>query len=227
MGQIHVVEQGECFVSIAAAHGFADYRVLYDHPDNASLRQRRRSPKVLLPGDRVFVPDRAQKDVDCATGRDHRFRMRRPSTLVRIRLQDEEGEAFAGKRYELVVDGEVFSGVSSDDGMVERRVPADARSGELVVWLDDEATDDRGADGATGSLHRMALHIGHLDPIDETRGLQSRLRNLGFHPGPLTGELDEATREALRAFQRKQGLDATGDPDLATRDALVDIHGGH
>jgi peptidoglycan hydrolase-like protein with peptidoglycan-binding domain len=76
----------------------------------------------------------------------------------------------------------------------------------------------------TEGTEEYAVNFGHLDPIDETVGVQQRLANLGIACKP-TGELDEQTTLALKEFQGKNGLDPTGRLDDQTRDKLVKIHG--
>ena len=50
---------------------------------------------------------------------------------------------------------------------------------------------------------------------------QDRLKAAGFNPGPLDGVLGPRTKEALRRYQASQGLPATGELDEATRQALM------
>ncbi|MEW9853758.1 L,D-transpeptidase family protein [Novosphingobium sp. M1R2S20] len=47
--------------------------------------------------------------------------------------------------------------------------------------------------------------------------IQVVLDRLGFSPGVINGEVNEATRNALRAFQEANGLPVTGTADQATR----------
>lgn len=50
--------------------------------------------------------------------------------------------------------------------------------------------------------------------------VQSRLKQWGYYNGPITGELDNATIEAIKYFQRKHGISETGKLDVATANAL-------
>jgi peptidoglycan hydrolase-like protein with peptidoglycan-binding domain len=50
---------------------------------------------------------------------------------------------------------------------------------------------------------------------------QKWLKAAGFNPGPVDGVLGPRTKEALRRYQAGQGLPATGELDEATRQALM------
>lgn len=50
--------------------------------------------------------------------------------------------------------------------------------------------------------------------------IQVLLEEAGFDPGPIDGHWGPRTQRALAAFQRKRGLQASGQPDAATLDAL-------
>jgi hypothetical protein len=52
------------------------------------------------------------------------------------------------------------------------------------------------------------------------RQLQTRLKAVGFPPGPIDGVMGPQTRHALRQFQEAHGLDATGELNGTTRTAL-------
>jgi peptidoglycan hydrolase-like protein with peptidoglycan-binding domain len=71
----------------------------------------------------------------------------------------------------------------------------------------------------------LCLMLGSVDiaaPADWRIGqAQDRLKAAGFDPGPLDGVLGQRTREALRRYQASQGLPATGQLDEATRQALM------
>ncbi len=49
-------------------------------------------------------------------------------------------------------------------------------------------------------------------PEARTREIQEKLREAGFYQGEITGQYDENTREAMRNFQRANGLKETGTP---------------
>ncbi len=51
----------------------------------------------------------------------------------------------------------------------------------------------------------------HLKEIERVRGVQLNLATLGYKPGPADGILGSRTKSAIEAFQRDQGLPATGE----------------
>jgi peptidoglycan hydrolase-like protein with peptidoglycan-binding domain len=50
----------------------------------------------------------------------------------------------------------------------------------------------------------------------EIERMQKALKQQGHDPGPIDGVMGNQTRDALRAYQKKQGLEATGQLDEAT-----------
>jgi peptidoglycan hydrolase-like protein with peptidoglycan-binding domain len=65
---------------------------------------------------------------------------------------------------------------------------------------------------------RMAAH-----PLDnsQVRELQKILKGKGFDPGAVDGIIGPRTQQALRDFQKSEGLTATGNPDKGTLQALA------
>jgi peptidoglycan hydrolase-like protein with peptidoglycan-binding domain len=79
-------------------------------------------------------------------------------------------------------------------------------------------------DSDGGADEEYEFDLGHLDPVEQTDGLQARLKNLGYLRGDITGEIDDDTKAAIEIFQKAAGLAVTGKPDQATRDALKSAH---
>ena len=69
--------------SVAFERGFF-WQTLWDHPNNARLKQTRKDPDVLLEGDILHIPDKREKQESAATRRHHRFRKR--GTPAKLRL---------------------------------------------------------------------------------------------------------------------------------------------
>jgi hypothetical protein len=55
----------------------------------------------------------------------------------------------------------------------------------------------------------------------DVRGAQQALRDKGFDPGPVDGRMGPRTSSAIRDFQSKEGISATGSLDADTRARLM------
>lgn len=69
----YTVKSGDTLSAIARQHGIADWRTLYNHPDNAPFRQKRPNPNLIHPGDELIIPDRSEKSVTVRSGAHHVF----------------------------------------------------------------------------------------------------------------------------------------------------------
>lgn len=219
MATIHIVEQGEYLSSIAKQYRFANYRTIYDHPQNAEFKRKRPNPNVIFPGDELFIPDKEERYESRSTEQRHRFRLKRPKLLLRIIVKDDEGRPFANAAYTLRVEDQIYKGTTNGKGLVQQEIPIGAVSGDLTLER---------------SRLTWPLQIGHLDPVDEVivnkaiiTGMQARLNNLGFICGPVDGILGPKTNAAIKAFQKDvlKRADPDGEPDKATRDRLLSEHG--
>jgi len=203
----YIVQQGECLSSIAKRQGLF-WEKIWNHPRNADLKARRKDPNILYPGDALYVPEREDKEERGATEQRHRFRVKGTPAKFRLRLL-KEGRPRKGLPYTLTIDGKIISGETDDEGWIECNIPPDAQSGRLIL--------DHGSE-------QYSLQLGHLDPVEETTGIQQRLRNLGFYSGEINGRMGPETQASLAKFQRSQGLEATGRIDEQTRGRLKDTH---
>jgi N-acetylmuramoyl-L-alanine amidase len=200
----YTVRQGDCLSSIAAQHGFRDYRIIYDHPSNAALKAKRPNPNVVNPGDGLFIPEKEQKQCPAPTGKRTTFWARIPRTRLRLRLLDLRGNALGGLAFTLTVAGREIKGTTAGDGMIDELIPAHAPRASLLL-------DERGV--------TKELVLGALDPIDTVSGYQGRLKNLGYDPGPVDGVAGPRTAAAVRAFQRDNPplrVDGVCDPPTQT-----------
>ena len=203
------MQPGDCIESIAAANGLF-WETIWNDPRNQALRSVRKDRNLLLPGDRVFVPERRLKEESCPAEARHRFRRKGVPSRLRLILQDDEGNPRDGESYVLEVDGRLIRGKTDAKGLLQQPIPPTARRGRLII-------------GSGLKRAEFNLRLGQLDPVAEITGLQSRLRNLGYECA-VNGSLDGQTRDAIQAFQAAQGLDETGDPDPATLARLEQAH---
>jgi hypothetical protein len=208
---VHYVQQGEYLSRIARRYGLPAERI-WAAPENEALRRSRPSPNLLYPGDALFIPELTPRVVTCGVDAKHSFRLRMPGQRLRLVLRDEFGEPLADQAFELVLPGRGASkGRTDGDGLLEQSLPPDCEWATLNV-------------PAAGLS--WVLRIGHLDPVARMTGVQQRLRNLGFDPGPIDGSAGPRTRSALGRFQAWAGLGASCEPDAATRRALEKKHDG-
>jgi hypothetical protein len=218
MAMTYTVKQGDYLVKIAHENGFLDYRTIWEHAQNKSLKEKRKNPGVLLPGDVIFIPDRQEKEESGATGQKHRFELSVAKNKLRLILEDLYGNRIGNARCELNVDGTMFNVTSMADGKIEQQIPIDAQQAELIV------TDgDTPLKGVT-----LKVQIGHLDPVEERSGQKARLSNLGYYPGGLDGDDDGDDlqfRSAVEEFQCDNGLQVDGECGPKTQSRLQQIHG--
>lgn len=203
------LRQGECLSTIAIARGF-DPETVWQHGNNADLRELRQDPNALLPGDSLFVPEIEEKRAPAPTDTLTTFKLTVGPIRLRVRLT-RHGEPRADEPYELDLDdGVKLSGSTDGDGWIDQPISITAKSAKLSLREGKE-------------VH--ALRLGHLDPHDEPTGVQARLRGLGFYFGKVDGEIGPKTQAALRRFQKAQGSSVTGELDDATRSSLRDVFG--
>lgn len=201
---MHRAKPDECLSTIAFAYGFfAD--TIWEHPENAALRRERGDPNVLAAGDDVFIPDLRVGQASCATGRQHVFRRRGVPEYFRLRLS-RYGKPRADEPYRLDVDGTPHEGRTDANGKIEVRIPPNARL--AVVLIGDE---------------RYELALGRVDPVSGEAGVRQRLENLGYLASKAVPASELAA--AVARFQIEAQLEATGEVDDKTRERLRAAHG--
>lgn len=206
MGKI-IVGPGDTISSLAKENGHF-WKTIWDHGENAGLRSKRKDPNVLSPGDEVFVPDIEIKEEARATNQRHKFKLKGEECKLKMTLL-MMGEPRANEAYVLNIDGKLIRGTTGGDGLLEQVIPADAKSGKLIL---------------SGGQEEYDIRIGHLNPIDDLSGVQQRLNNLGFSCGAEDGEMNDALSAAIESFQNRYHLPVTGQPDAATKAKLEQLH---
>jgi N-acetylmuramoyl-L-alanine amidase len=187
------VTDGDCADSVAAAHGQTTKKV-WMHARNDELRKERGSPHLLEPGDTLFVPDLERQDESCDTEKSHRFRRKSvPARLVLVLKRN--GKPVASRKVKIEVDGLSEEGELDDQGKLDVVVPPQAKEAILEVegWTD-----------------KLKLALGGLDPIESVSGIQARLDNLGYCPGPIDGINGPLTKAAVKRFQSDVGAAVDG-----------------
>lgn len=234
------VQQGDCVGSIAFANGF-NWETIWNHPQNAALKKKRKDPNVLFPGDVVHIPDLRIREETRSTEHLHWFKLKGGPARLCIQLleagKDDEDEInprgddishyedpdFDPKPkkdkprtnvpYLLVIDDHVTRGKSNGNGFVEIALSPGARLGRLTL------------NPGTPREETYPFQLGGLDPVDEVNGIKQRLSNLGIPCGNGADQTNEL-EIALSTFQQNSGLTITGTLDDDTRQKLKAKHGG-
>ncbi len=215
----HTVKQGEYLSSIARRYGFSDYKVIWNDPNNAKLKERRKNPNVLYPGDRLYLRDKEEKQESGSTEQRHRFRVKNPNLELRLVLEGQYEKPIKNAQCELHVENEVLHLTSDGLGHINQSIPATAKNAFLIIK--DQETP----------LNEIVIpiKIGHLDPVEEQSGQQSRLNNLGYFAGSLTAASNEENQalflSAVEEFQCEHGLTVDGKCGPLTQTKLKQVHG--
>ncbi|WP_197910394.1 peptidoglycan-binding domain-containing protein [Desulfosarcina ovata] len=202
-GLRHKVNDGEWIGEISASYGFADWQLVWEHPENYALRKlRKEDPFTLAKGDKIFIPALAAVEVAAATEQTHRFRRKRAKTRLRICIYDLENQPAKNAKFNMAVymEGSPFPTLEKDDlttdnkGMVDQLIPAGA--GRVKLTFPD-------------LKYEINANLSCLEPLNIeddkkklTHGVQQRLSAIGFDPGPVDGKDGPLTQAAVRLFQK-------------------------
>ena len=209
----HTVEQGEHMSSIAANYGFADYKTLWELPDNAQLRLKRKDPDVLLPGDTISVRQPELRIESKSTEQRHHFQVRGRTVVLRLMLRSYDRQPLANAECDLTLEGRNVRLRTNEEGMLETPIAKTTQNGSLAI----------AAPGLSDA--HFSFKVGHLDPIDEETGWQARLNNLGYWSGDIGTADRMELQSAIEEFQCDFGLVTDGICGPETLGKLKEIHG--
>ena len=218
----YIVRQGDVLSRIAARHGF-DAQEVWEDDANRALRELRGSPDVLHPGDVLHIPDPvAPRGTRISSRTTNRYVATLPSLPIRVVVR-RGSEVVRNERCEIVSLTPPLEAQTDGDGLLsfeapyhveEIRVRFPARSFELLLRVGHLDPIDE----ESGVVARLE-NLGFLMPSGMLQG--------GRVHRPLYTQDAQRVRmaRALACFQRQQGLAPTGELDEATRNALRDAHG--
>ncbi|MEO6755582.1 MAG: peptidoglycan-binding protein [Chthoniobacteraceae bacterium] len=236
------IVQGDCIDSIAMKYGFFP-DTLWNHGSNAGLKQVRKDPNVLFPGDKLFIPDIQIREVDKAVEKKHRFR--RKGIPAKLHLRFLKPKDPPPPKEETASAGDESNYVDPDpaaDAKLEMEPIANAAFRLVVdgVEITKGQTDGDGCvkisippdaqDGiftfypGTPKERVIPLSLGGMDPVDTIIGARKRLCNLGYACNTVN-ELTPELKDALASFQRDNDLKVTGELNDETKAKLKDKHG--
>ena len=211
-GQTVEVGSDDSILSIAKANGFW-WSTVWNHPNNSQLKSLRKSPEVLQEGDEVYVPKAEPKKESKPNEAVHKFILKGEQAKFKIRLLMTD-QPRANEDYTLIIDGDIKTGKTDGNGMIETDIPNDARGGVLKLQNGKEL---------------IPISIGRLDPRDSPDGVRQRLKSLGFEdkpdPDPDPNQPDDGMPHgALKEFQTKYKMTASGKLDGPTKAKLQELH---
>lgn len=199
----YTVQQGDCLSSLGYKFKIP-WKKIWDHANNAALKQKRKSPDVLFPGDVIFIPEKTLKEENGATDQKHKFKKKLEKVWLRLRLLEED-KPRKNLKYTLKIGNQEIEGTTDGDGKLEQKISP----GEKEAWV--KTKED--------IYH---LQLGFLDPEKEDSGVQQRLQNLGFLG---TDKSAAKVSGSVKEFKKKNGLGETEEVNDATRNKLLEKHG--
>lgn len=182
---------------------------LRDHEKNKPLFGSR-TDYMLRDGDEIWIPDEEAKVewFKLEAGNVLKLEIEANVRPFKLFLHYTNGKALANQPYTLTVEAKVYSGTTDGEGVLELELPTNATNGTLKV-----------------KNASQAVIIGALEPVHTAKGVQARLANLGYRPGPIDGVFGPLTIRAIKAFQTALGLKVDGLVGNQTRTALQKEYG--
>jgi hypothetical protein len=221
MAAYYIVKQGDYVARLAAEAGFSSYDAVWDHPNNAQLKAKRKDPNILLPGDQIFIPDKEQREELRPTDQRHEFVAKRQELRLRVVLEDIFEKPVAGAPCVLTVEGQTIRLTTDGEGKIDEPIPSTAQNAVLLIQDHQTALND----------FAMIIKIGNLDPVEERSGQVARLNNLGYFAGdPAKDPQDDDDaeprfRSAVEEFQCDFGLQVDGKCGPVTQSKLKSVYG--
>jgi N-acetylmuramoyl-L-alanine amidase len=203
------VKKGDCLINLCYRENIP-WKIVWNHPQNSSLKEKRKNPNILKEGDKLYIPDKEYKEESRPTEDQHVFVVESATVKFTLTLLDL-GKPLADQEWILKVDGfEIAKDRTDKNGTLEAQIPASARKGLLIVGEKKK---------------EYKIRFGYVDPIDEISGVQSRLKNLGFYYGSVDDIKGPLTTAALAEFQRTVEISGEGKLTDETKQKLVEVHG--
>jgi hypothetical protein len=213
MSSIHVVVDGEHLPGIAAKFGFSSFRTIFDHPENAELKKLRPNPNVLVPGDKVFIPDRELRNEEGATGQRNEFVRAGELLELRVKVVDLGEKPLPGP-CELAIEL-VRVPMTESQNIFSAPIAPNVTRATMEFSTPDPGKNQQ---------QKFPLFVGGLDDVKEFSGQQQRLNNLGYFAG-FSPKSTLQFKWAVEEFQVDHQLGVDGVCGPLTQKALVKEHG--
>ena len=125
------------------------------------------------------------------------------------------------RKNRVIISGMVFSALTLSP-LVGWSQSSPGTSGPSSSGMEQDrqrpGASDSSSGTSTGSMERSATN-GQWSQ-DDVRSVQEALKGKGHNPGPIDGVIGPRTQQALRAFQRAQNIQTSGQLDSSTASAL-------
>jgi hypothetical protein len=196
--------------SLALEMGFF-WKDIWEHGENAALKQKRKDPNVLFAEDEIFIPEKVKKTASKGAESEHVFKRKGEPSKLKMKLLALD-KPRANEDYILKLGSKLIKGKTDGEGKLEHFIPGDTKSAQLIF-----------KDGK--EIHSLTL--GGLDPLELGEGVIQRLNNLGYKTGGASlkkGVLAKDAFEdakkvpkkvinAIKRFQADNNLEQTGTLD--------------
>ena len=238
------VKSGDCISSIAFEHGFFP-DTLWNHSENASLKQNRKKMNHLEKDDIVKIPEKEEKEEKAASEQKHRFRKKGVPAKLKLKILKQEAldEQTESTQSTAAADASQVDAQYEEPveptGVVEGpwndcpfTIIIDGESfegftdgeGFLEISISPNAQEGRLIMNPNEPDQRIySLQLGTLGSADEIAGMKRRLSNLGFNCGDKENEMTEDFEKVLILFQETHELDITGELDDATKNKILEL----
>jgi hypothetical protein len=186
----YVICQGDYLLSLAYRFSF-DADAVWNDPKNADVKQARKDPNMLCPGDILYIPETKPTKYALAVGATNSFVANPTLVPVTVTFADAAFASQACTIQELTNLGALATDAA---GALTCSVPVTLEAATIHFTKLDMT---------------HVLKIGHLDPPDTLFGVYQRLQNLGFiAPDARYDSSDvDFVRRQLRAFKATQRKD--------------------
>jgi len=204
----YIVQPGEDVSQIAfEKFGTTNIDRILKDKKNFSFFQKR-DPNILQRGDRLYFDEINTSSIEANVAKRNTF-TRKGNRKLKVTLLDILGKKFSNTEYDIVINGKFFGKRKTDkNGLLEENIPF--TKCECKVFI---------------KKNEFVLLVANLEPVESTRGVQSRLNNLGYASGPVDGIFGPRTRAATRSFQQDQNIVVDGIVGDQTETHLVAEYG--
>jgi LysM repeat protein len=205
-GDSYKVAQGDSLSKIAKRYN-TTWKKIWNDPKNKRIKEKRKNPDVIYPGDEFYIPGFSAKELQGQTNGESEFSIKREKEKVSFAIFEGDNPK-KNQKYKVILDnGDEFSGVIGDDGKIDIEVPQGVEKASL--YIEDEES----------SKEEYEILIGELDPLDENNGKKQRLENLGY-------DLEKIEDEEIDTFLNIFKLDNEFE-EVSQQELEAKIKGSH